>query len=71
MVERERAVADALVDLLIATVHRIPFVVRVLPVWVCPSSARGDICHVGVVRPRRPGGRRGRDLVEPIYPYTG
>ncbi|GAA3474824.1 Tn3 family transposase [Nonomuraea roseola] len=38
LVEREREVTDALADLLIATVHRIPLMVRVLPVWVCPSQ---------------------------------
>ncbi|TMR92624.1 hypothetical protein [Nonomuraea basaltis] len=38
LVEREREVTDAPADLLIATVHRIPLIVRVLPVWVCPSQ---------------------------------
>ncbi|GAA3664153.1 hypothetical protein GCM10022224_030140 [Nonomuraea antimicrobica] len=38
LVKREREVTDAPADLLIATVHRKPLIVRVLPVCVCPSQ---------------------------------
>ncbi|MEU8107764.1 hypothetical protein AB0C18_29015 [Nonomuraea muscovyensis] len=68
LVEREREVTDAPGDLLIATVHRKPLM-RESFVYGCALHCSRRSRGFGAAPP--PGGRRGRDLLGPIYPSTG